>query len=83
MLGPAWPDWMRRSHAASEEGKVPRAAGISRVALLPSWWHDSQLSVLTRSTHCPCVTMFGLMPLPSGPVPGNSLGAGTLANEYQ
>ena len=35
MPPPAWPDWMRRSHAAREVSNVPRFSGISRVALLP------------------------------------------------
>src|SRR5207237_8241327 len=33
---PACPDCSRRSHAATEDGNDPKAAGISRVPLLPS-----------------------------------------------
>ena len=32
---PAWPDWTRRSHAATGDGNGPSASGISRVPLLP------------------------------------------------
>jgi hypothetical protein len=57
--------------------------GIVRVYSLPIWWHDSQLSVFTRCTHCPWVFMFGEMPLPVGPVPGKSLFSGIFSSEYQ
>jgi hypothetical protein len=33
----AWPDWMRRVHASCPLANLPSAAGIVRVALLPSW----------------------------------------------
>ena len=37
MLVLAGPDCSRRAHASCELSNVPRAAGISRVALSPSW----------------------------------------------
>src|SRR5437588_9356199 len=83
MPPPACPDWMRRSQALDGESKLPSAAGISRVALLPSWWHDQQLSVLIISMNWACDFIFGEMPFPPGPVPGNSLLSGTLSSEYQ
>ena len=36
ICAPACPDWMRRSHACVDASNFPSAAGISRVALLPS-----------------------------------------------
>ena len=35
------------------------------------------------STHAAWLFIAGEMPLPSGPVPGNSLGAGGSISEYQ
>ena len=80
---PAWPDCTRRSHAVAGESRFLNSAGMVRVYSLPSWWQDSQLSVLTRCIHCPCVLMFGEMPLPLGPVPGNSFFSGTFSSAYQ
>ena len=54
----------------------------SRVARLPIWWHSWQPSFnwLIQSAW---LRMFGEMPLPFSPVPGNSLLSGTLIIEYQ
>src|SRR6266540_2724527 len=37
MVPPPGPDWSRRAHASTELLDVPNAAGISHVALSPSW----------------------------------------------
>ena len=42
-------------------------AGMVRVYWLPSWWHDSQLSVLIRWIHWAWLLMFGEMPFPRWP----------------
>ena len=68
---PACPDWMRRSQAATIESNSPSSGGTSRVALLPSEWHAVQPPDLTVRIHSAWLRMFGEMPLPSGPVPGN------------
>ena len=62
--------------------KMTSASGISRVAFSPNWWHDQQLSVFNMCSHCAWLFMSG-MPLPSGPVPGNSLLSGTRSSENQ
>ncbi len=83
---PAWPDWMRRSHAATESSNEPSAFGISRVALPPIWWHAVQASVATMlRTHSPWLLMFCAMPLPPGPlpVPGKSLLGGSCIIDHQ
>ena len=36
ICAPAWPDWMRRSHASIELWNVPSSFGISRVPFVPS-----------------------------------------------
>src|SRR6266704_6133553 len=77
ICGPSCPDFTRRSHAAMEEENVPRLFGISRVALSPNWWQDSHptLPVFKSLIHWAWLLTFGEMPLPCGPVPGNSFGA--------
>ena len=55
---------------------------ILRVAALPCWWHIWQMSPICCIHSC-CVTIAGAMPLPFGPVPGNSFSAGTCNMEYQ
>ena len=83
MLGPLRPTCTRCSQASRVESKSSRSSiGISRVAMLPIWWQSWQPS-LSRSTHSAWCRMRSLMPLPSGPVPGNSLSAGTSSSEYQ
>ena len=79
----ACPDWMRRAHACAEDGNSPSSFGIVRVALLPSWWQVKQPSVLMTSSHWPWVFRCFGKPLPSGPVPGNSLLPGILSMAYQ
>ena len=70
----------------SHDSAVEWAFGIgftnSRVARLPIWWHSWQPSFnwLIQSAW---LRMFGEMPLPFSPVPGNSLLSGTLIIEYQ
>jgi len=80
---PACPDRTRRSQAFAGESKFLNIAGIVRVYSPPSWWQDSQLSVFTRWIHCPWLFTFVEMPLPVGPVPGNSFFSGTFISEYQ
>ena len=36
MIVMAWPDWMRRSQASTDESKAPSSLGMVRVALSPS-----------------------------------------------
>src|SRR2546422_825558 len=58
MAPPACPDWTRRSQASTDLAKVPRLFGISRVALLPSWWQPVHPSVLTMlRIHSPWLLM--------------------------
>ena len=64
-------------------GNGPSAAGISRVALVPSAWHAVQPPDFTLRIQSPWVFMFGLMPLPLSPVPGNSLLAGISISDSQ
>ena len=64
-------------------GSVLNIAGISRVPLVPSWWHAVHVPDLIVRRKSACVFTFGEMPLPSGPVPGNSDFAGTWSSEYQ
>ena len=83
MLGPLRPTWTRWSQASRVESKSSMSSiGISRVATLPIWWQSWQPS-LSRSTHSAWCRIARPMPLPSGPVPGNSLAAGTSSSEYQ
>ena len=84
MPAPACPDWTRRSQAAAGEGNVPSALEISRVARLPIWWHPVHPSVLTMfRIHSPWLFTFVEIPFPPGPVPGNSLLAGTCSSASQ
>ena len=83
MLPPAWPDCRRRSHASRDELNLPSEGGNSRVALLPSWWHARQVPDLMLLRKSPCDLMSGEMPLPAGPVPGNSLSFGGSMSENQ
>ena len=48
------------------------------MALVPSAWHAVQPPDFTLRIQSPWLFMFGLMPLPLSPVPGNSLFAGHL-----
>jgi hypothetical protein len=80
---PACPDFTRRSHAAAVVEKGPSAAGISLVALVPSAWHAVQPPDFTRWIQSCWLLMFGEMPLPLSPVPGNSLFAGISINDSQ
>jgi len=61
-------DCVRRAQPATPG---PNSFGTVRMPLLPSEWHDWQ-AFFTVSTHCSCVLMLALMPLPFSPVPGNS-----------
>ncbi len=79
----AWPAWMRRIQASRELAKLLNSFGIARVPGVPSAWQDMQPSDLTSVSHCACDRMVGLMPLPCGPVPGNSVFAGMRSIEYQ
>ena len=49
---------------------------------VPSWWH-SWHPCFMRSTHLAWLVIVGEIPLPSGPVAGNSLSSGTSISEYQ
>ena len=80
---PAWPDWIRRSQAASIESNSPSSAGTSRVARLPREWHAVQPPDFTARIHSAWLRTLGEMPLPSGPVPGNSSRAGTSMSDSQ
>jgi hypothetical protein len=51
--------------------------------LVPSAWHDQQVPDLIVLSHSAWFSMFGEMPLPEGPVPGNSLFFGTSISENQ
>ena len=53
-----------------------------RTPFEPTAWQLWQ-EFFTVSIQAPCVFMKGGMPLPLGPVPGNSLSAGILSIEYQ
>ena len=64
-------------------GNAPSAAGISRVPLVPSAWHAVQPPDFTLRIQSPWLFMFGEMPLPSSPVPGNSCLPGISINESQ
>src|SRR6266513_6084155 len=79
MFPMACPDCVRRAQPATPE---PNSFGTVRMPLEPSEWHDWH-AFFTVSTHCSCVLMLSLMPLPFSPVPGNSLLAGMLIIEYQ
>ena len=68
----------RLSHASTEESKTPRLFGISRVALLPIWWHGVHVLVLTLLIQWAWLLIASEMPLPFGPVPGNSFLSGML-----
>ena len=79
----AWPAWMRRVQASRELAKSPNSRGITRVPGVPNAWQAMQPRLFTSASQCCCVRCAGLMPLPFGPVPGNSLFAGTRSIEYQ
>ena len=83
ICAPACPDCTRRSHAATVFGNGPSAAGTSRVAFVPSAWHAVQPPDLMLRIQSPWLFMFGLMPLPLTPVPGNSCAAGTSISDSQ
>ena len=82
MLDIAWPDWMRRSQASRESLKVPSLGERVRMPFEPIAWQLWQ-EFFTVSIQEPWVFMKAGMPLPLGPVPGNSLAAGILSSEYQ
>ena len=71
------------TQAAAELSKWPRPSGNSRVALLPIEWQPQQLPVFMPRTHSAWLFISGGMPLPDGPVPGNSLLSGTCIKENQ
>jgi hypothetical protein len=82
--GPACPDCTRRSHAFTEEPSALNSDGTVRVPMEPSWWQDMQPPpLLIMASHIAWFLMFGEMPLPVGPVPGNSLFAGGRSSENQ
>ena len=83
MLPPAWPDWTRRSHAATVDENSPNSEGTSRVALFPSAWHAVHPPDLRLRSHACWWGMLGEIPLPLGPVPGNALLSGTSISESQ
>ena len=66
-----------------ELANVPSSFGISRIPLLPSAWHAVQPPDVNVRRHCAWLRMFGEMPLPASPVPGNSLLSGTFIKESQ
>jgi hypothetical protein len=82
MLLPACPDWMRRCHASAEEPNVPRAAGISRVALVPSWWQAVQPPDFNWRTHSAWLLTREATPVPAA-APVNALLSGTCKRENQ
>src|SRR6266436_2050717 len=51
LFAPACPERLRRSQAAREDSKRPSEAGISRVALLLSWWQAQHLPYLRFRSH--------------------------------
>ena len=55
---------------------------ISRTIWVPSWWHSMQ-PCFWMSTHWPWFWRPWAIPLPLGPVPGNSLASGGSISEYQ
>ena len=57
---------------------MPSAGCSSRVPLLPIWWQPRQELFFSSRTYSAWLLKTGLIPFPSGPVPGNSLSAGTL-----
>ena len=65
IAGPACPDWTRRIQACGGV-RLLNIAGMVRVYWLPSWWQDSQLSVLMRWIHCAWLLMLGEMPVSAG-----------------
>ena len=82
MPPPAWPDWTRRRHASTDD--VPlNMSGTWRVALLPIWWHPSQLPIRSRPIHSAWLRTVSTMPFTLAPLPGNSLRSGTRSREYQ
>jgi hypothetical protein len=62
---------------------VPSAGCSSRVPLLPIWWQPRQALFFTNRTYSAWLLKLGLIPFPCGPVPGNSLSAGTWSSENQ
>ena len=77
---PRWPRCTRSSQAERAESKSSRS-GISRVRWLPTWWQRWQpFRLLIHSLWLP---ISGSMPLPSGPVPGNSCAAGSSMSDSQ
>ena len=53
------------------------------MALVPSAWHAVQPPDFTLRIQSPWLFMFGEMPLPLSPVPGNSLLAGISISDSQ
>ena len=82
MSAPACPDSTRRCHASAADMSCS-AAGISRVAFVPRAWHAQQVPDFRVRSHSAWFLMSGEMPLPDGPVPGNSLLSGTFISENQ
>ena len=80
----AWPACRRRIQASRELAKwLLNSFGMVRVPGVPSAWHDMQPSDLTSASQYCWLRCPGLMPLPCGPVPGNSLFGGIRSIEYQ
>ena len=51
--------------------------------LVPSWWHAVQPPDFISLIHSAWLLMLGAMPLPPGPLPGNSPFSGTCISENQ
>ena len=83
ICAPAWPDWTRRSHAATLEPSSRYSAGISRVPFVPSWWHAVHPPDFMVRIQSSCDFTLGAMPFPLNPVPGNSLLSGTRSIDSQ
>ena len=78
---PRWPICTRWFHASRLESNCARLS-ISRMIRLPSWWQSMHPCFCT-SSHWSWCCRLAEMPLPSGPVPGNSACAGGRISEYQ
>ena len=80
MRAPRWPRSTRSAQAERAESNAS-TSGTSRVRSLPTWWQRWQ--PLRLLIHSAWLRISGLMPLPSGPVPGNSCAAGRSMSDSQ